>query len=83
MRLIFTYVVPILLPTVLYFLWLMSMQERDRRAGRPPSKHDVPWTWLLIAGMALALVVLAATFLFQDTAYIHQAVRVPAPRAWG
>ncbi len=73
MRLIITYVVPIVLPTAIYMLWLMTMQERDRRAGRPPTPHDVPWVWLMIAGMALALLVVIAVFLFEEKEYIEQA----------
>lgn len=73
MKLILTYIVPIVLPTALYMLWLLSMQERDRRAGRPVTPHDPPWAWLLIAGFALTAVVLLATLLFDESPYLDKA----------
>jgi hypothetical protein len=52
MRVFFTMVVPLLLPTALYLLWSMSMGRGAVAAG--------PWawrgtTWMLLAGAGLAL----------------------------
>jgi ABC-type uncharacterized transport system YnjBCD permease subunit len=51
MRVFFAYVVPLLLPTVLYLLWL-------RFAAVDGHEREVPWLWLGAAGVALAAVVL-------------------------
>lgn len=52
MRIFLTYVVPLLLPTVVYLLWLRFA---------PPSGEErgVPWLWLAGAGVVLAAIVLA------------------------
>lgn len=58
MRVFLTYVVPIVLPTALYVLWLVWA---GRRAGTgAPVWRDVPWVWLASAGAALAALVLVA-----------------------
>jgi hypothetical protein len=50
MRLFFTIVVPLLLPTTVYLLWL-------RFAGAGGEQRDVPWLWLAAGGVALAAIV--------------------------
>jgi hypothetical protein len=54
-RILFTYVVPILLPTILYFAWL-SVARRTGKGGAATA--EVPWTWLLGAGVLLTAVLL-------------------------
>lgn len=49
-RILLTYIVPLLLPAVIYFLWLKYT------AGRA-SPREMPWPWLVGAGLFLALVV--------------------------
>jgi Family of unknown function (DUF6111) len=56
-RILLTIVLPLLLPTLLYLVWLAASQ-RTALAGPAPWR-DMPWTWLVAAG-----VVLAALFLF-------------------
>lgn len=56
MRILIEYILPILLPTALWVLWLIWRQRRAAAAGRPePGWDTVPWSWLLIAGGVLAL----------------------------
>ncbi len=50
-RILLTYVLPLLLPTALYLLWL-------RFAGGG-ARREVPWMWLAIAGLGLAAMVLS------------------------
>jgi Family of unknown function (DUF6111) len=56
MRVILTVIVPLLLPTVLYVLWASSV-GRAELAGTAPWR-SLPWAWLVVAGVALAIVVL-------------------------
>jgi len=53
-RILLTYVLPILLPTVVYLLWLSA-------SGRAGKKGTVPWAWLLGAGVFLTALVLVGT----------------------
>jgi Family of unknown function (DUF6111) len=55
-RILLTIVLPLLLPTVLYLLWLTVLQ---------PARHDdatqwaaLPWLWLAGAGVVLVAIVL-------------------------
>lgn len=54
-------VLPFLLPSLIYFLYLYFR----RRAGGPQGQEiDVPWAWLAGAGLALVAVTFAALALF-------------------
>ena len=58
MRILIQYVLPILLPTFLWVVWLVWRQRRASATGAPPPGWDkVPWSWLLIARCLLALLV--------------------------
>jgi purine-cytosine permease-like protein len=58
MRIVIEYVVPLLLPTMLWILWLVWGQHRARAAGRPPPNwQKVPVSWLLAAGLTLAMLI--------------------------
>ena len=59
MRQIRQIVVPLLLPTAAYFLYLTAMRRRQGAAANAPPP-DVPWTWLAIAGVVLLAVSLTA-----------------------
>jgi hypothetical protein len=65
-RIALEFLIPILLPTAVYFLWLVHEQRRIERLGRgeAPRWQDAPWLWLAIAGAALTLVVAFAVALF-------------------
>ena len=48
-RILLTYVLPLILPTLLYLLWLRFAVAR----GRTP---EVPYVWLLLAGLVLVTI---------------------------
>ena len=55
-RILLTIVLPLLLPTALYLLWVTALR---------PTRHDgtmlwtaVPWLWLCVAGAGLLAIVL-------------------------
>jgi len=54
-RILFSVIVPIVLPTALYFLYAWFVARRARAAGTTPDKVDVPWSWLGLAGVGLLL----------------------------
>jgi len=57
-RILFEYVLPVLLPTALWLAWLAWAQQRARRAGRQgPEWQSVPISWLLAAGLFLAMLI--------------------------
>lgn len=58
-RLFLTIIVPLLLPTALYVLWAVSV-GRAAIAGAAAEWRALPWTWLVIAGVILAIMVLVA-----------------------
>ncbi|HWB48169.1 MAG TPA: DUF6111 family protein [Stellaceae bacterium] len=57
LREILTLVVPLLLPTVLYLVWLRL--SRWPAAGDAAAWHKLPWVWLAGIGVALTALVLA------------------------
>jgi hypothetical protein len=59
-REILTLVVPLLLPTMLYLVWVRTMRWSE--SGDAVAWHKLPWVWLAFAGVALtALVLLVVT----------------------
>lgn len=58
-RILLTYILPLLVPTAIYFLWL-------RFAGTAPEREH-PWPWLIGAGVLLAAIVLAGLALLGGT----------------
>ncbi len=61
MRQLLQILVPLLLPTALYFLYLNTVRRRVPPGTPTP---DVPWVWLGVAGAALLVVSLAAAAVF-------------------
>lgn len=55
-REILTLVVPLLLPTLLYLVWLRA--TRWSEAGSARAWRGLPWVWLALTGVALTAVVL-------------------------
>jgi hypothetical protein len=51
MRIFLTIVLPFLLPTIVYVLWLLAMR-RIELAGAAPWR-TLPWPWLVAAGLML------------------------------
>lgn len=66
-REILTLVVPLLLPTVLYLVWVHAMR-RSAPAGAARWRR-LPWAWLALSGVVLtALVLIVVTVGFGTTA---------------
>lgn len=53
MRQFLSVVVPLLLPTALYFLYLLAFRRGGLPQGGAGVSPEVPWIWLGIAGAAL------------------------------
>ena len=56
LRVLLTIVLPLLLPTVLYLLWVATLRPA-RQSGMAPWTA-LPWVWLASAGIALLAIVL-------------------------
>lgn len=61
-RILFQLVFPILLPTLLYALWLAAERRRVEAAGtgEKPAWNDAPWFWLAALGVFFAGVIAVA-----------------------
>jgi hypothetical protein len=55
-RILLTIVLPLLLPTLLYLLWLAA--SRRAALAAPSPSRDMPWIWLAGAGIVLAALLL-------------------------
>ena len=62
-RVILSIILPLLLPTALYFLYAWYASRRAEAAGVEARQIEVPWSWLAIAGVALVMVSLAINFI--------------------
>jgi len=61
-RIVFTYVVPFLLPAAVYAAWVWyRMGYVARHGGEAPKLEQGPWPLLLFIGAVLAFLVLATT----------------------
>lgn len=65
-RLLLSYLLPIVLPFIIYGVWLLLARRKVRLAGADgvPEWRDAPWTWLLTASallVAASFVALALT----------------------
>jgi hypothetical protein len=67
MRRLLTILIPLLLPTLLYFGYLWIARRRGASAGGQTAR-DIPWFWLGAAGLLLLAVTLVATALFGGAA---------------
>ena len=57
--------VPLILPTVVYLLYVsVANRQAPSAPGQPSWWRELPWLWLLIAGAALVAVCLLALALF-------------------
>jgi hypothetical protein len=60
-RVFLEYLLPVLLPTALYALWLIWQRRRAATAGTAvPAWQEGPWFWLIVAGFALAVLAVVA-----------------------
>ena len=70
-RILLTIILPLALPSAVYFLWFARERRRAAAAGTPeqmPRLGDVPWFVLASAGVAIAAVVLFATSIYSGDA---------------
>lgn len=53
-RVLLQYLLPLLLPTVLYLVWWWTLGRRQLAGSGPqPRLTEGPWFWLIICGVAL------------------------------
>jgi hypothetical protein len=65
-RVVFTYIVPLLLPSAIYFAWgWYRTRYVAQHAGEAPKLERGPYALLLFLGAVLTLASLAATALMQ------------------
>lgn len=66
-RLFFTYILPLIAPTILYLVWNWIQMRRalaGKRPEPPPSLENMPWLVLAGAGVSLLVVVLLGLVMF-------------------
>jgi len=65
-RVLFEIIVPLLLPTAVYLVWLAAARQRAlQTGGRVPAWIEAPWPLLAIIGVVLAATVLVAVSVSQ------------------
>lgn len=63
MRALISYVLPLLLPTVLYILYMAWVRQRAQRGGNaPPGWQEGPVFWAVLGGLLLVVGVLITLF---------------------
>ena len=67
-RILFEFLVPLLLPLALYAAWMAMEKRRADKLGHgeAPSWAEAPWVWLSVAGVVLAGVVTVGLVLIQN-----------------
>lgn len=63
-RILLSVLLPVVLPTAVYFLYAWYAARRARVAGSTPERIDVPWSWLAIAGFGLLIVSLGINLVY-------------------
>jgi hypothetical protein len=53
LRIILTYGLPLILPTVLFLVWA-HFAPRQKAEGEESERVEIPWLWLAAAGVLLA-----------------------------
>ncbi|MBC7137022.1 hypothetical protein [Oceanibaculum nanhaiense] len=73
LRIALMVLLPILTPTILYFLWFSHARRKAIAAGTPeaaPALGDAPWVYLAAFGVGFMVLVLGASALFfQDSGH--------------
>jgi predicted membrane-bound mannosyltransferase len=70
-RLVLTIVLPLLLPTAVYLLWLVSWGRSE--SAEATAWRTLPWVWLVTTGVALAALLLVVMVQFgvsRDGTYV-------------
>lgn len=62
LRVLLSVVVPLLLPTALFFAYAWYVARRARRRGEEVREIDAPWSWLIVTGVGLAVLSVVATY---------------------
>ncbi len=72
-RILLHYVLPIVLPFIVYGIWLALARRKAQSASTAgaaaPTWRDAPWMWLLIAGLGLMIAGLVALALTGGTTF--------------
>jgi hypothetical protein len=64
-RILFQVVFPIVLPALLYALWMTAERRRvEGGGGEKPGWADAPWLWLLALGLFFAGLIAVAISVF-------------------
>ncbi len=66
MRALLAIVIPLALPTILYFMYTALARRRSGAGQVPAAPMEMPWSWLLVAGGILAAVTFVALYVFED-----------------
>lgn len=74
-RVLLQYLLPLILPTLLYLGWAWLNQRRS--AGPVEQLREGPWFWLVLAGVALMAAALVATALMSG---VEPGTRIIAPK---
>ena len=53
-RLLLNYLLPLILPTLLFLLWAWFARRRQASGGVAQQLSSGPWFWLIMAGVVLA-----------------------------
>lgn len=49
---------PVLIPLIVYWVWMWRARHTARKIGEPmPAFRDGPWFWALIASLSIAVVI--------------------------
>ena len=65
-RVLLSILLPLLLPTAAFFLYAWYRTRRAAAAGAEPQAIDVPWSWLCIAGLLLAIVSVTVNVIYMS-----------------
>lgn len=60
-RVLLEYLIPLLLPVAVYFVWTWITGKKRRTEEDPPLWYEGPWFWLIIAGFVLMVAVMGVT----------------------
>jgi hypothetical protein len=68
MRIVLAILALVLMPTVAFFVWawMIKIVREQQLAGTLPRWQELPWTWLMITGLALAIAAVLYLVLFTE-----------------